>query len=424
VHNPPPLQIGVSPPLGTELTQAVLTRAIVDAALQLGFSSAGVTSTLHFPAEKQQLQQFLDKGYAGEMRYLGEASEAGLLNRGEVATAFSGTKSVVSVALAYAPFVPIRLRKHQTEGSKVGASRASVANYALGEDYHHVMKSLLLQLADEVARLSGRTIMARPCVDTAPLFERQLAQAAGIAFLGKNTLAIIPGLGSRFVLGELLLDLELDESSQLTSAKQGCGSCTACLDICPTGAFVAEQMMDATRCISYLTIEHKGKIPHSLRAGIGNHVFGCDLCQAVCPYNHGSNPAPAHPQLHSDRFKDLDPGQLLHISSANYKRLIRGTALRRITREQFCRNLAVVLGNLGLPEHVPALEAALREHQYPLVREHAAWALVRLSLHFGLSAASEAIERASDQGASSALIMSRELAEARWPNDRKDNASA
>lgn len=387
-HHPGPKPAGASALEGT-----ALSATIVDAAHQLGFARAGVASIGHFEPQKRRLQLFLDQGYAGDMGYLALPQSNGVLQRGEIAAVFPETRSIISVALPYQALVPLRLGTSSPSESLAYVSMPYVAAYARGDDYHHVVRALLETLADRVAQLCGFPVRARACVDSAPLFERDIAVQAGFAFLGKNTLAIAPGLGSRFVLGELLVDAELQPTQETT--KEGCGSCSACLDVCPTGAFLGPHRMDATKCISYLTIESKGPIPKELRAQIGNHVFGCDLCQAVCPYNHGRHPAPHHPSLESERFLDLNPVELLHITSGNFKRLVRGTALRRISRAQFCRNIAVVLGNLGLAHSVDSLRRAVRAHPYPVVQQHAAWALTRLAQHFGRVEAQAAIHELS-----------------------------
>lgn len=364
---------------------------------------------MQFDRQRTHLTEFLRRGYAGQMTYLEGPVIDGAFVRGDVRTVFAATKSIISVALPYSSPAPVRLKAGSTGKLflPLVASQPYVASYARGEDYHVLVKDLLHRLADELADLSGQTINARACVDSAPLFERDLAVSAGIAFIGKNTLAIAPGLGSHFVLGELLVDLELVPSEM--QVNDGCGSCRACLDICPTSAFVGEGLMDATRCISYLTIEHKGPIPRQFRAKIGLHVFGCDLCQAACPFNHGKSTLMADPRLSSDRFTGLDPAELLHIGSAAFKRLVVGTALRRVNREQLTRNVAVAIGNAGNSKHVDALKRAILAHPYPLVRDHSAWALVRLSEHFDLVPAQAAITQILSEDEAGARLLRAEI---------------
>jgi epoxyqueuosine reductase len=248
-----------------------------------------------------------------------------------------------------------------------------VARYARGADYHRVLRERLRQLADACAALSGRAILARTCVDTAPLLEREAARRAGIGFTAKNTLSIAPGVGSYTLLGELLSDLELSPSTPIASR---CGSCRACLDACPTQAFVDAYTLDSRRCISYLTIELKGAIPRPLRPLIGRWVFGCDVCQEVCPFNHSRQPPPGDPELgpHAT-LTDPDLVELLQLTASGYRRLVRRTALRRVNRERLQRNAAVALGNTRSAAAVPALAQALESNPSALVRAHAAWAL-------------------------------------------------
>jgi epoxyqueuosine reductase len=254
---------------------------------------------------------------------------------------------------------------------------ALVARYARGEDYHLVLKDRLRLLADRCAELSGRPVLARPCVDTAPLLEREAARRSGIGFSAKNTMTIAPGLGSYVLLGELLLDLELAPSAPIAS---GCGSCRSCLDACPTSAFVDAYTLDARRCISYLTIELQGPIPRPLRPAIGRWVFGCDICQEVCPFNHSPKPRPGDPGLAPRAsLSDLDLCALLALGSAGHRRLVRRTALKRVSRARLQRNAAVALGNSGEPAVVPALAAALATNPSALVRGHCAWALGRIA---------------------------------------------
>jgi epoxyqueuosine reductase len=251
-----------------------------------------------------------------------------------------------------------------------------IARYARGADYHSVLKERLRLLADRCAELTGHSVLARPCVDSAPLLEREAARRAGIGFTAKSTLTIAPGLGSYVLLGELLIDLELAPDQPLA---RGCGSCTTCLVACPTSAFVDAYTLDARRCISYLTIELKGAIPRALRPLIGRWVFGCDVCQEVCPFNQSRRPRPTDPALapHA-RLSEPELVSLLELSASGYRRFVKRSALRRIGRVQLQRNAAVALGNSGLPEAAPPLGRSLAENPSALVRAHAAWALGRL----------------------------------------------
>jgi epoxyqueuosine reductase len=260
-----------------------------------------------------------------------------------------------------------------------------IARYARGADYHAVVKDKLRALARAAAESLGRAIAFVPCVDTAPVLEREGAQAAGLGFIAKNTMLIAPGAGSWLVLGELVTDVECaPEPATPTdpteaTANDGaprCGECRRCLDACPTGAFVGPYTLDARRCISYLTIEAVGAIPRELRPLVGDRVFGCDVCQDVCPFNAS---APIQkmgaPEL-APRAGYGRPSlvRLLGLGAAQFRKWNARSALRRIHRAQLLRNVAVALGNVGGAAELPALARALEEKS-PLVRAHAAWAV-------------------------------------------------
>jgi epoxyqueuosine reductase len=255
-----------------------------------------------------------------------------------------------------------------------------VARYARGEDYHLVLKAKLRELAARVASLVGREVASRPCVDTAAVLERDLGERAGLGFVGKNTMLIAPGLGSYVMLGELLLDVEI--AAAVAPVEKKCGACTMCLDACPTGAFLGPYALDARRCVSYLTIEHAGAIPRELRAKLGTMIFGCDVCQEVCPFNAAAaagTTAPPAPELapHA-RLESPELIRLLALGQNQFRQLVKRTALRRLHRAQLLRNVCVALGNAGDPAAIPPLRRALAEEKSALVRAHAAWALARL----------------------------------------------
>lgn len=330
---------------------------------RLGFIRTAIAKAEALQLADERWREFLTAGRHGSMGYLTEGERAA------PRSLLPEASSVICVALPYGD-----PRTSSGTLTSAGGAEGALAGYAQGADYHPILWGKLLILADELAQLAGRPILARPCVDSAPLLERALAAEAGLGFVGKHGLVIAPGAGSYFVLGELLVSLDLPPSQP---APGRCGSCTACLDACPTGAFVGPYQLDARRCISYLTIEHKGSIPRELRGPIGDRVFGCDVCQAVCPFNGGRGAQERAEELESRRA-GLDLVALLELGSAGYRKLVRGSALRRATREQLARNAAVALGNLGDARFAPQLGRALREHPGALVREHAAWALGRL----------------------------------------------
>ncbi len=391
-------------PEARPLFGSALSRRIIDAGLALGFARVGIASISSFVEQKQRLKVFNERGYGGSMTYLSEPLIDGKCERGSSQRVLSGARSVISAALPYG-----RLNQRSVNSERNPEPWSPyVAAYARGADYHYVLRGLLEQLGEHIRDFVAVSYRTRACVDTAPLFERDIAVDAGVAFIGKNTLAIAPGVGSRFLLGELLLDLDLTPSSAPVS--DGCGRCRSCLDVCPTGAFVADRLLDASKCISYLTIEHQGSIPRALRRAIGAHLFGCDLCQSVCPFNQSSKSPPAYAELTSNRYEDLQLEELLLIGSAAFKRLTRGSALRRINRGQLCRNVAIVMGNSGSASFVPVLRRALFEHPVDLVRDHAAWSLVELAQYHAVFDAQRTVDQVMEEGGEGAKRLRVELA--------------
>lgn len=337
----------------------------------LGFEHVACAPAAEVP-EHELFSAWLAADLAGDMTYLGRDAAA----RRDPRLLLAQARSVVCVALSYAHPEP-------AESIAQTGLCGQIARYARGEDYHLVLKRRLNALAArlvsalEQAGQAGQAggVAYRACVDTAPLLERALARRAGLGFVGKNTLLITPGVGSYTVLGELLLDIELPAGQPIAPH---CGSCRLCIDACPTGALIGEGRLDARRCISYLTIENKGPIPLPLRPAVGTWIFGCDICQEVCPWN-------ASPSTRAGKGADGEllprPRQsrpelvfLLGLGAAQFRRFVQRTALRRIGRSQLLRNIAVALGNVGTAAEVPALLAALASNP-PLVRQHIAWAL-------------------------------------------------
>jgi epoxyqueuosine reductase len=252
------------------------------------------------------------------------------------------------------------------------------------------MRDKLVLLAERLAAALGATVASRPCVDSAPVLEREWAERAGLGFIAKNTMLIAPGAGSYIVLGELLVDADLAPTAPESPPKPRCGSCTSCLDACPTNAFVDAYLLDARRCISYLTIEHHGIIPVELRPSIGTWIFGCDICQEVCPFNAGAgetNDPQLTPRTHEHALPDLVA--LATKGTNQLRQFVKRTAMRRIPREVILRNVAVALGNTGSQEAVPALQVLLADRE-PLVRAHAVWALGQLGAGALLAAVDDA----------------------------------
>jgi len=342
---------------------AELADAIRDAALALGFARVGFAPIEPFSDAAAALDRWLAAGHQGEMGFMAGSTRA------DPRELLPQARTLIVVALAYG-------RGAGEPRDELLPLSGLVARYARGDDYHSLMKDRLRTLADRCAELSGRTLLARPCVDTAPLLEREAARRAGIGFTAKNTMTIAPGLGSFFVLGELLIDLELAPSAPVAS---GCGSCRSCLDACPTGAFVDAYTLDARRCISYLTIELTGPVPRHLRPAIGRWVFGCDICQEVCPYNQSSRARAGDPALlPRSGLSEVDLSALLELTASGYRRLRRRSAILRVNRLQLQRNAAIALGNSRSPLAVAPLAQALGSNPSALVRGHAAWALGRI----------------------------------------------
>jgi len=331
-------------------------------AFEAGFDLAGVAPA-DAPAELAFFGEWVGRGYAGEMGYLATQVE----RRSELRAAFPWARSVIAVGLQYDTPGP-----YSTDAA---AERGWIARYAWGDDYHDVMKAMLQRLADRLAEEAG-PFRSRVYVDTGPVVERAYAAAAGIGAWGKNTCLLHPEHGSWFFLGEVVTDLDLARDAPRPDM---CGSCTACLDACPTGAFPAPYVLDATRCISYLTIEVKGAIPADRREGLGRQVFGCDICQDVCPWNRrrrhrGLGAFEPRPGLQSP-----DLTELAGLDEETFRQRFRKSAVKRAKRRGLLRNVAVALGNAKDASRRPVLER-LALDQDPIVREHAQWALRKLDL--------------------------------------------
>lgn len=361
----------------------------------LGLPRLGVTDTSPLVPDEGRFVDWLAAGHAGDMSYLVEGASSSSSVRAHPRSLLPEARSVIVVGLSYSPPQENRDPKISSPGLSP-ALQGVVAAYARGMDYHHVLKDRLLILADVIADLVGRPVLARACVDTAPLLERALAVRAGLGFVAKNTMLIVPGQGSYVLLGELFVDVDFQTTST-NRGFDGCGRCRACLDACPTQAFPSAFVLDGRRCVSYLTIESPAELPLELRAGIGTRVFGCDECQSVCPYNQTAYKKPFDPELAPHAHLDVvDLEKLLFLGSAAYRTFVRGSSLKRTHRAQLCRNAAIALGNTGKLEAVAPLRRALLEHPLLLARTYSAWALGRLAYDFGWDEARRALDTARD----------------------------
>jgi epoxyqueuosine reductase len=336
-----------------------LEEMIHDFARAAGFALVGIAPAT--PADGfSRLQEWLSRGYAGEMNYMSRHAAA----RQHPSSILPAVRSVIMVAMDYSETGDHEWQRKPSEAER--ANQSKIARYAAGTDYHEVMwhrlDKLLAALQCEVPHCRGRGV-----VDTAPLLERDFARRAGLGWIGKNTMLINPQRGSYFFLGALLTDLDLKPDAP--HEIDHCGSCTACLEACPTQAFAGPGWLDARRCISYLTIELRGPIPESSRPGIGDWLFGCDVCQEVCPWNRDSSLAP----------QPLDAREVLAMDDHSYRRRFGDTAMTRAKRSGLRRNAALVLGNCGDGTTVEALQAAVLDPD-PDVAEAASWALSRIKL--------------------------------------------
>ena len=330
---------------------------------ELGFQQIGIAN-IDLGEHEAHLQRWLDAGYQGEMDYMASHGS----KRSHPDELVPGTLRVVSLRMDYLPG-DTRMAEQLASPEK-----AYVSRYALGRDYHKLIRKRLQQLAERVQQAIG-PFGYRAFVDSAPVLEKAVAEQAGLGWIGKNTLVINRKAGSWFFLGELFVDLPLPVDPPHTS--EHCGRCSACLDICPTQAFVAPYVLDARRCISYLTIELKGAIPEDLRPLIGNRVFGCDDCQIVCPWNRFARPSEQGDFQPRHQLDSAELANLFRWSEEEFLSRTEGSPLRRAGYERWLRNLAVGLGNA--PGSIPVIEALelRREHPSELVREHVRWALAR-----------------------------------------------
>ena len=337
--------------------------AIKAEARALGFADCRIARADAAPEAAARLREWLDAGSHGDMLWMEERAH----QRGSPTSLWPEVKSVIMLGMSYAPpHDPLAL------ADAPGVGRISV--YAQGQDYHDIVKKGLKALARWlVARVPDTDL--KVFVDTAPVMEKPLAEAAGLGWQGKHTNLVSREEGSWLLLGAIMTTLELEPDSR---GEMTCGSCRACLAACPTDAFPAPYKLDARRCISYLTIEHKGPIPHEFREAIGNRIYGCDDCLAVCPWNKFADAAAAN-RAFAARAELAAPelGDLLQLDDASFRQIFSGSPIKRIGRDRMIRNALIAAGNSGLPELL-ARVLVLLDDPTPMVRGAAAWALARL----------------------------------------------
>jgi epoxyqueuosine reductase len=395
---------------------AIGTDWVVEQARSLGFSLCGVAPAGEF-SELERLPEWLARGYAGQMNYLADP------RRASPARVLDGARSLIVCALVYNTDRPhtgeLAVSHASTKGYRQAAGesissgaqpgppddapRAWISRYAWGDDYHRVLGEKLERLIASLRVAIPASFEARAYVDTGPVVERVAAKYAGLGWLGKNTCLIHPELGSWLFLGVIVTTLDLAPSLRPDELAQPdlCGQCTLCLEACPTGALVAPYQMDARRCISYLTIEHRGALPAEWRAAMGAHVFGCDICQDVCPYNRNAPVtllAEFDPRLLAEKGENRKsknenrPADLFApplewlaaLSEEEYRETFRGSAVKRAKYQGLVRNACVALGNAAshitppVRERVRALLGRLAASPDAVISEHAAWALARL----------------------------------------------
>ncbi len=349
--------MSTQPALAKDLTSA----AIKAEAARLGFAACGVTTAAHDFSDR--LAEWLDLGAHGDMAWMADRAD----QRAGPQRLWPEARSAIMLGMSYAPAInPLALAEVRDRG------RISV--YAQGQDYHDVVKKALKALARWMVDQSGCAL--KVFVDTAPVMEKPLAGAAGLGWQGKHSNLVSRDHGSWLFLGAIYTNLVLDPDA---AEADHCGRCTACHTACPTDAFIAPYRLDARRCISYLTIEHKGPIPHEFRQAIGNRIYGCDDCLAVCPWNKFAKAASANrafaprAELAAPRLSDL-----LTLTDSDFRRVFSGSPIKRIGRDRMVRNAAIAAGNSGDTQLVPALQRLLQDPS-DVVREAAGWALDHLT---------------------------------------------
>jgi len=367
-----------------------LSQAVKEEAYWLGFQLAGITT----PDPPPHIDTYLDwlkRDHHAGMKWM--ATPQAREKRGDPLKILPECKSILVLGIRYSkPASPNN--RHESHAQNQQNCGGKIAAYALGDDYHIVLPERLRALVGFIEAQTGEPVPNRWYTDTGPILEREMAQRAGLGWIGKNTCLINPKMGSYFLLAEILLGIELEVDDPIR--RDYCGSCRRCLDHCPTECIQPDRTIDANRCISYLTIEHKGTIPEDLRPALGTWIFGCDICQQVCPWNQkfASN---RHEAAFSGR-PGVPPRSLLDeiiLTPEEFNQKFKGSPLKRSKRWGYLRNVAIAIGNLEDPGAVPTLIEALEDPE-PLIRGHAAWALGRTRSRDALDALEFAYQQEED----------------------------
>lgn len=341
---------------------SLLTRSIKQRALEIGFDLVGISPVDSFP-ENQFYKEWLAKGFAGEMDYMERNAE----KREKVKNILPEAKSVISCGLNYNTPYPYSIDEKDRQ-------RGWIARYAWGDDYHEIMKDKLMQLDGYIRETSPENLRSRRYVDTGPVLERVYGKYSGIGWFGKNTCLINQAIGSWVFLGEIITNLELDYDSPVPDR---CGTCTKCIDACPTGALREPYTLDSNLCISYLTIELKGSIPFELREKMDNNIFGCDICQDVCPWNRRAKISKEVSFQPRDSLYNPELSHLSQLTTEEFRKVFKNSPIKRAKRKGLLRNVMMAVGNSGDSDLISFVNKSLYDEE-PLVRTHAAWALWKL----------------------------------------------
>ncbi|MBX3581961.1 MAG: tRNA epoxyqueuosine(34) reductase QueG [Rhizobiaceae bacterium] len=363
-------------PAGRETLRQMIDRE----AKRAGFDAVAVTSPDAIPLAPARLRQFVSDGFHGSMEWIAETLE----RRGSPSVLWPDVRSIIVLAMNYGP---------QSDPREVLSrrDRAAISVYAQNRDYHDIIKGRLKEMAGRIVSRAGGDV--KVFVDTAPVMEKPLAEAAGIGWQGKHTNLVSREYGSWLFLGSIFTTAEIEPDAD---EADHCGSCRACLDACPTAAFPTPYRLDARRCISYLTIENKEPIPHEFREAIGNRVYGCDDCLAACPWNKFAQQASEARLVARDELREPALAELLKLDDAAFRKLFSGSPVKRIGRDRFLRNVLIAAGNSGDLALVPSCRD-LRGDASPLVRGAAVWALSRLDPTFFHDAVGLAMKGETDE---------------------------